>query len=255
MSALYQLRGVGMRYEGREVLRNISLEFGASQLVGIVGPNGAGKSTLLGIMANLRRRYLGECRLQGVELRSWQRKGFARMVSFVPQSLRVDFPFTVEEVVLMGRTPYGNGMFESAEDWKAVERAMELTGVTAFRHRDVRTLSGGERQSVVLASALAQTPHVLLLDEPATFLDLNHQVSLYRLLRKLCDEGLLVITVSHDMNLTAAFCHRVIMLRAGEMVADAPPAEALCAERIAAVFGVPAEVHRTRAGRHWIVYG
>ena len=123
----------------------------------------------------------------------------------MPQSLKLDFPFTAEQVVLMGRTPYAGGMFESPEDWAAVERAMDVTDTLEFRARDFRALSGGERQRVVLASALAQEPKALLLDEPTTFLDLQHQLTIYELLRKLSLEGMLVIAVTHDLNLAASF--------------------------------------------------
>jgi iron complex transport system ATP-binding protein len=192
VSALYSLRDVGMSYDGNPVLRGATLTFGAGEMVAVVGPNGAGKSTLLGIMAGLRASYDGVCDYRGVEIRSWVRRRLAHEVSFVPQSLSLQFPFTAEQVVLMGRTPYCDGLFESPEDHEAVDDAMRTTDTIGFRARDFRSLSGGERQRVVLASALAQRPRALLLDEPTTFLDLRHQLSIYSLLRDLCRGGLLV---------------------------------------------------------------
>lgn len=255
MSELYSLRGAGMRYNGAEVLHPATLDFFEAQMVAVVGPNGAGKSTLLGIMAGLRAGYLGRCAYGGKEVRRWPRRAFAREVSFVPQSVRVEFPFTAEQVVMMGRTPYCDGLFESPEDRAAVEKAMALTDTLEFRDRDFRSLSGGEKQRTILASVLAQSPRVLLLDEPTTFLDLQHQVSIYRLLRDQARQGLLVVAVTHDLNLAAAYSDRVLVLRAGEVVRDAAPLEVLNPETIRAVFGVEAEVRHTQAGKPWILYG
>lgn len=255
MSELYALHDVGMQYNSAEVLRHATLDFAGSQMATIVGPNGAGKSTLLGIMAGLRPRYKGRCSYAGTEVSRWPRRAFARQVSFVPQTVRLEFPFTAEQVVMMGRTPHCDGLFESPEDREAVERAMAITDTLAFRRRDFRSLSGGEKQRVILASVLAQSPRVLLLDEPTTFLDLQHQVSIYRLLRDLARQGLLVVAVTHDLNLAAAYSDRVVMLRAGEVVADAPPGEVLTAGMVREVFAVEAEIRQSREGRPWILYG
>ena len=254
MNGLFSLRDAGMRYDGVQVLRHATVELSGAQLVAVAGPNGAGKSTLLGIMAGLRPRYEGRCLYEGREVRRWPRRTFAREVSFVPQSVRIEFPFTAEQVVMMGRTPYCDGLFESPEDREAVERAMAITDVLGFRHRDFRSLSGGEKQRTVLASALAQSPRVMLLDEPTTFLDLQHQVSIYRLLRDLSRKGLLVVAVTHDLNLAAAYSDRLLLMRAGEVVADAAPDEVLNRATVQAVFGVDSEIRRTAGGRPWIAY-
>ncbi len=255
MNVLFSLSGVGMRYDGAEILSGASVDLGDSQMVALVGPNGAGKSTLLSIMAGLRPHYSGRCLFDGREVRRWPRRAFARAVSFVPQMLRIEFPFTAGQVVMMGRTPYCDGLFESPEDHDAVERAMQITDTLPFRRRDFRSLSGGEKQRTVLASVLAQSPKVLLLDEPTTFLDLQHQVSIYGLLRDMAARGLLVVAVTHDLNLAAAYSDRVLVLRGGELVRDAAPAEALNPETIREVFGVTAEVQRTATGKPWIAYG
>ena len=255
MSALYRLVEAGMKYNGDRVLDRATLSFDAAQLAAIIGPNGAGKSTLLGIMAGLRPGHTGRCEYRGVEPARWQRRAFARKVAFIPQSLRVEFPFTAEQVVLMGRTPHCDGLFESPADPEAVERALAITDTLAFRHRDFRSLSGGERQRVILASAVAQEPETLLLDEPTTFLDLKHQVALYRLLRELSRQGMLVIAVTHDLNLAAAFADRIVVLDAGRVVADAAPADVLAPEMIGRVFGVESQLFSGPQGRPWITYG
>ena len=253
--SLYSLHGVGMRYNGTEVLRDITIGFDAPGLVAVVGPNGAGKSTLLGIMAGLRSHYTGRCEYAGTEVGRWARRAFARKVAFMPQTLRVEFPFTAEQVVLMGRTPHCNGLFESPADGEAVERAMAITDTLAFRGRDFRSLSGGERQRVILASAVAQEPETLLLDEPTTFLDLQHQVEIYRLLRDLARRGMLAVAVTHDLNLAAAFADRIVVLNSGRVAADAAPDQVLAPDLIRGVFGIESQLFRTAEGRPWIVYG
>ena len=255
MVNLFSLREVGMRYDGVEVLHAASLEFAGPEFVAVVGPNGAGKSTLLGIMAGLRPNYSGHCEYAGTEVSRWRRRAFAREVCFLPQSLKMEFPFTAEQVVLMGRTPHCDGLFESPEDWSVVERAMEATGTREFRGRDFRTLSGGERQRVILASAVAQQPRTLLLDEPTTFLDLKHQVAIYKLLRELSRQGLLVVAVTHDLNLAASYAGRIVVLDGGRVAADATPEEVLEPETIRRVFGVAAWIERGPGGKPWMVYG
>lgn len=252
---MFSLRGVGMRYGDAEVLRDVSIEIGGSQFVALVGPNGAGKSTLLGILAGLREGHAGDCEYRGASVHRWNRRLFAREVSFVPQTVKIDFPFTAEQVVLMGRTPHCAGLFEAPGDWEAVERAMETTGTLAFRSRDFRSLSGGERQLVVLASAIAQEPRTLLLDEPATFLDVRHQLAIYGLLRELTRLGTLVIAVTHDLNLAATFADRVIALHAGRIAADGSAQEVLAPERIREVFSINSEMHLRPGGTPWITYG
>jgi iron complex transport system ATP-binding protein len=255
MSQLFALEGVGMRYGGAQVLRGVTVQFPKPEMVAIVGPNGAGKSTLLGIMAGLRPKYGGGCLYAGGEVRTWPRRAFAREVSFVPQSVRVEFPFTAQQVVMMGRTPYCDGLFESPVDREAVQRAMTITDTVRFGGRDFRSLSGGEKQRTILASVLAQSPKVLLLDEPTTFLDIQHQVSIYSLLRDLAAGGLLVLAVTHDLNLAAAYSDRVMVLRGGELVQDATPPEVFNPATLRDVFGVTAEVQHTSSGKPWISYG
>ena len=221
-------------------LRDATFELSGTGVVAIAGPNGAGKSTLLGIMAGLRQPYSGSCTFDGTEVRRWRRRDFARRVAFLPQMLRLEFPFTAEQVVLMGRTPYGGGWFESPEDERAAERAMEITDTLTFRNRDFRTLSGGERQRVILASALAQQPDTLLLDEPTTFLDLKHQLAMYRLLVEL-GRSLLVVAVTHDLNLALQFADRVLVLAGGCVAGDGAPQEVLNSALIDQVFGVKRE--------------
>jgi ABC-type cobalamin/Fe3+-siderophores transport system ATPase subunit len=254
LSGLYEVRRAGMRYGVATVLRDVSFDLAAGEFVAVAGPNGAGKSTLLGIMAGLRSGYAGTCKLLEREVKSWPRPEFARQVSVVLQSVRFDFGFTAEQVVMMGRAPFAGTLFESEHDDIEVSRALELTATTEFRHRDIRTLSGGERQRVIIAAALAQSPKILLLDEPTTFLDIEHQISTYRLLRALSESGVLVVAVTHDLNLAAQYSDRVLLLRSGGLAADGPPREVLSPGTIRAVFRVDARVLR-EGERNWIHYG
>jgi iron complex transport system ATP-binding protein len=252
--SLFQLHDLGFTYARAPVLSQVRLSLRSGEMTAVAGPNGAGKSTLIGIMAGLRRGYSGQCVFRGTEVRQWPRRAFARQISFVPQSLQLEFPFTAEQVVLMGRTPYCRGLFESPDDWQAVERSMAMTDTLAFRARDFRSLSGGERQRVVLASALAQDPKVLLLDEPTTFLDLQHQISIYRLLREFCRQGLLVVAVTHDLNLAATYADRVVLLASGRVFADAAPAGVFTRASMRDVFGLDMDVRQGPGGRPWITY-
>lgn len=248
----FSLSRLAVGYGARDVLHGITLDFPAGELVCIAGPNGAGKSTLLGAMAGLRGGYTGSCRYRDREVREWRRRDFARAVSFVPQALLLEFPFTAEQIVLMGRAPHADRLFEGPGDHAAVEDAMRLTDTWEFRARDFRSLSGGERQRVVLASALAQSPEFLLLDEPATFLDLRHQLGIYRLMRELCGRGAGVIAVTHDLNIALSYADRVVLLEAGSVAADGPPGEALQPQIVNRIFGVQTTVHA--GDRAWIVY-
>jgi iron complex transport system ATP-binding protein len=227
-------------------LHEASFELAGPGLVSIAGPNGAGKSTLVGIMAGLRHPYSGSCMYRDREVHRWPRRDFARRVAFLPQMLRFEFPFTAEQVVLMGRTPYGGGWFESPADFELVEQAMTITDTLAFRARDFRSLSGGERQRVVLASALAQKPETLLLDEPTTFLDLKHQISMYRILTDLARQGMLVIAVTHDLNLALQFADRALVLDHGRLTAEGAPADVFTPRLIREVFEVDATLHSGR---------
>jgi ABC-type cobalamin/Fe3+-siderophores transport system ATPase subunit len=255
MTPLFSLVKVGMRYSGVDVLRSVDLSLSTGEFVAIVGPNGAGKSTLLSIMAGLAAPSSGTCRFLGCEAHRWKRRDFARRVAVVLQTERPSFPLTAADVVYMGRMPHRSGPNESAADHAAVEQAFEGTGIGRFRNRDFRTLSGGEQQRVLLACALAQSSEVLLLDEPATHLDLHHEVDLYEFLRNLSRQGRLVVAVTHDLNLAAAFADRLVIMDDGRIRANGPPAEVIFPELIGEVFKVRIELYHSASGRPWLVYG
>jgi iron complex transport system ATP-binding protein len=252
---LFRLQEAGVSHAGKFVLSGVSLTLHAGEFLAIAGPNGAGKSTLLSLIAGLTAPAHGTCRLDGQDAHRWPRRDFAKRVAVVLQADASNFPFTAEEVISMGRSPHISGMYETAEDHAAVARAIAATETGQFRNREFRTLSGGEKQRVLLACALAQSSEILLLDEPATHLDLQHQVALHRMLRELSRQGLLVVAVTHDLNLAAAYADRLVLLHQGRVRADGAPGEVLRADLIEDVFSVPIQLLHTDSGKPWLTYG
>lgn len=219
-------------------VRGIGFQLPESGFVAIAGPNGAGKSTLVSILAGVNRNYAGSCTFAGREVKDWPRKEFARRVAFLPQLVATAHPFLVAEVVAMGRAPHASGWRTSPDDSSAALRAMQQTDVTNLAKRDFRSLSGGERQRVLVAAALAQDAGVLVLDEPATFLDLGHELAVYGLLQEIA-ESRLVVAVMHDLNYVLRFATEVLLLREGQLKAQGLPRDVLNGNRIQSVFSVP----------------
>jgi iron complex transport system ATP-binding protein len=234
-------------YGARVILHACTLPIARGEVVAIVGPNGAGKSTLLRTLAGLLRPSSGSVRLDGVDIATLARREIARRIAVVPQIFDTLFPFTVREVVALGRTAR-LGMFGAASpvDAAAVERAMADLDLAELGSRRIDRLSGGERQRAVLAMALAQETDVLLLDEPTVHLDPAHQVAMLRLIRELARaRGLAVAAVLHDLNLAASMGTRLVMLADGRVVCDAEPETVISADLVRDVFG-----HGLAVGRY-----
>jgi iron complex transport system ATP-binding protein len=217
---------------------------GSGEIVAVVGPNGAGKSTLLRVLAGLLRPTAGAVALDGQDVATLSRSAVARRIAVVPQIFDTLFPFTVREVVALGRTarlgPFGRA---SAEDVAAVDRAIVELELEPLASRRIDRLSGGERQRAVLAMALAQETAVLLLDEPTVHLDPGHQLATLELLRELATRrDLAVCAVLHDLNLASAFASRIVVLADGRIVREGPPPQVLEANLITKVFGEGLEV-------------
>ncbi|MFE0952559.1 ABC transporter ATP-binding protein [Streptomyces mutabilis] len=225
---------------GSTLVRALSLEVADGQVVGLVGPNGSGKSTALRCVYRALRPTSGTVWLGEQDLTRLPLRHSARTVAAMTQDGGVDFDFTVEEVVALGRAPHLRGnQALSGRERELCERAMEQLDIGHLAQRGVLTLSGGERQRVLLARALVQEPKVLVLDEPTNHLDVRHQVDLLSLLR---GSGLTVLVVLHDLNLAAAACDRLGVLSQGRLVASGAPAEVLTTELVGDVFGVRASV-------------
>jgi iron complex transport system ATP-binding protein len=238
---------VTFAYNHRDVISNINLTVGGGEFVGLLGPNGSGKSTLLKLLHGYLHPKSGEARLQGVDLRGLTPRQVAQTVGVVSQETPETFGFTVAEQVLMGRHPFlGPFEFETADDWAVAQEAMRLTDTTPFARRSLHEISGGERQRVLIASALAQTPQILLLDEPTAMLDIKYQAQIIRLLRRLNRErGTTIVIALHDVNLAAMSCRRLVILKSGRVVHDGPPQTVLNGENLARVYDVP--LHRVDA--------
>jgi iron complex transport system ATP-binding protein len=237
---------VAAGYGARPVLHGCTLPIARGEVVAIVGPNGAGKSTLLRVLAGLLRPTSGSVRIDGVDIATLGRRELARRVAVVPQIFDTLFPFSVREVVGLGRTAR-LGMFGGASpaDAAAVERAIADLDLAELASRRIDRLSGGERQRAVLAMALAQEADVLLLDEPTVHLDPAHQVAMLRLIRELaCARGLAVAAVLHDLNLAASMATRLVVVADGRVVCDGAPETVLNAEMIRRVFGLGLAVVR-----------
>jgi len=233
-----EVSDVWFRYGKTWVLKGISLPIERGDLFGIIGPNGCGKSTFLRVLGGSLRPERGRVRLFGREASRIKRRELARRLAVVPQDSHVAFPFSVLELVLMGRAPHlGSLGFERERDLEIARKAMAFMDVLSFAARRIDELSGGEKQRVVLARALAQEPEVLLLDEPTAFLDIRHQVDIHRLLGRLREErGLTVILVSHDLNLAARYCSKLALFHEGALFAFGSADQVITQKNIEATY-------------------
>ncbi len=225
------------------VLEDVSFTVNPGEFVGLVGPNGAGKTTLLRSISGALDPSAGTVTVDGVGIDDCSSKASSRLVAVVPQETTLSFSFDVRTVVEMGRHPH-RGRFSppTATDRRAVDRALDRTRTAQFEDRAINEVSGGERQRVVLARAIAQETPILVLDEPTASLDVNHQIETLELVRNLVREGRAVIAAIHDLNLAARYCDRLVMLASGTVQRAGPPADVLSAAALRTAFDVNAAV-------------
>ncbi|MBW1997369.1 MAG: ABC transporter ATP-binding protein [Deltaproteobacteria bacterium] len=249
MEPVMILDSVAFRYGDFWALRAISLEIGRGEILGVLGPNGSGKSTLLKIMDGMLRPQEGRVLLRGRNLLSFGRTAIAGEIAMVAQENHFRFSFSALEVVLMGRFPHLKRLqFEGDRDVEVALDSMGATNTRELAHRSIHELSGGEKQRVLIARALAQEPRVILLDEPTSFLDLKHKRDIFHLISRLClSRGLSVVVVSHDIDLAAQYCHRLLLLKEGRIHDVGEPEKVITAETIGNVYDCPVLVDRNPA--------
>lgn len=239
-----EVRDLKFQYKDHLVLDGIDLPIIEGEVIGILGPNGCGKTTLL---KNLNKNLspCGGCvLLNGEDMANLTKKEIAREIAVVPQTNEVHFAFTVRDMVAMGRMPF-QGMMSgaSSEDERIVDEAIERTGLSKYVDRHINTMSGGERQRVIIARAIAQTPKILLMDEPTLHLDISMQFDALNLVHKLSKEtGLTVVIVSHDLAMVARYCDRIVMIHDHKIHAIGRPEQVLTEENMRTVFNVDAEL-------------
>ncbi|HJZ73596.1 MAG TPA: ABC transporter ATP-binding protein [Vicinamibacterales bacterium] len=255
--ALLEGIDVAFAYDARGpmVVDGVSVAVARGTIVGLLGPNGSGKTTLLRLLSGTLAPARGTVRLAGASMGSLSRRELARRIAVVPQETHSAFDFSALEIVMMGRYPHlGAFELEGADDLAIARDALAVTGTRALESRQFATLSGGEKQRVVIASALAQAAEILLLDEPTASLDLGFQLDITALLGQLNrDRGVTMVVSTHDLNLAAALCTTLVLVKAGRLVAAGPPRDVLTREHVRALYGVDADVEMHARTGHLMV--
>jgi iron complex transport system ATP-binding protein len=236
-------------------VQNVTLAIDRGSVVGILGPNGSGKTTLLRLLAGMLRPSSGTVSIGGAPMAAMSRGALARRLAVVPQETHLAFDYTVLEIALMGRYPHlGTFELEGPADVRVAREALLATGTAALEHRLFATLSGGEKQRVVIASALAQQADILLLDEPTASLDVGYQFEIAHLLARLNRErGLTIVVATHDLNFAAGLCHSLVLISGGRVVKAGPTADTLTSLNIQTLYGVVADVYPHHAAGHLMV--
>ncbi len=246
MQTIIECRNVSFSYGAGEILSDINLSLGKGRMLGILGANGAGKSTLLKILMGILKAQKGSVLFGGKPLQGYDRREIAKRIAYIPQDPVFAFPFTVSEVILMGRAPYiGRFEFEREIDLEAARRAMDTVGISHLRDRLITETSSGERQLASIARALVQEPEVMILDEPATFLDIKHRNEIMHLLRKLKEEhGILIIAATHDVFTALFYFDEIIMIKNGGVFANGSSETVINRENLSALYGIDVTVRR-----------
>lgn len=251
MSVAIDIKNLSYSYGNDPVLKDISFSIQKGDFFIIIGPNGSGKTTLMKIISGIIKPQRGQLKILGCSIRSYNRKILAKNIAFVPQMVQEDFPFTVSELVLMGRSPYlGLLGLEGEKDIKIAKRAMAFTEIEHLSHRRLDQLSGGEKQRVFIARAICQDSRIILLDEPTASLDLAHQIRVMDLMERLKEEkGITVIMVSHDINLAAMYSDHLLLINNGKIVSLGRPDEVLTFQALEEAYGCTLLVDESPIGK------
>jgi iron complex transport system ATP-binding protein len=239
MKASINVKNLSHSFGEALVLKNISFQVPQGDFFIIIGPNGSGKTTLMKVISGILKPQNGELKILNRPIDQYHRKALAKTIAFVPQMTFADFPFTVTEIVLMGRSPYlGILGLEQENDLEVANQAIAFTGLENLAHRKLDQLSGGEQQRVFIARAICQEPDIILLDEPTASLDLAYQVRIMDLMEKLkTEKGITVVMVSHDVNLAAMYADHLMLLHKGQVVCQGLPDEVLTYKTLEETYG------------------
>jgi iron complex transport system ATP-binding protein len=239
VAVILKIDDIECSYGAVKVLNGLTFSVTGGSFTGIIGPNGSGKSTLLKSLSRVLKPVKGSVLLDDDDLYRLDTREVAKKMAVVPQETAVNFSFMVKDIVLMGRSPHlSRFQSEGEKDFEAARQAMELTDTLHLADRLITAVSGGERQRVIIAKALAQDPKIILLDEPTSHLDINHQIEILSLLKRLnMENNLTIIAVFHDLNLAAQYCDSIILMKSGSIFTVGEPAEVLTADNIKEVYG------------------
>jgi iron complex transport system ATP-binding protein len=239
MSTAIEVQNLSHNYKNLSVLIDISFSVEKGEFFIIIGPNGSGKTTLMKILSGILKLQNGRLNIQNRRIQDYARKALARTIAYVPQTMPIDFPFSVTEVVLMGRSPHLDMLgLVHEKDLHIAEQAINFTGLQHLAHRKLDRLSVGEQQRVFIARAICQQPQIILLDEPTASLDLAHQVRLMDLMEKLkIETGITIVMVSHDVNLAAMYGDRLLLLKKGKIIRLGNPDQVLTFQTLEEAYG------------------
>jgi iron complex transport system ATP-binding protein len=245
-SAMIATKGLTFAYAEEPVISDISLNFQAGEFTGVIGPNGSGKSTLLKLIGGILPSPPETVFFKNHELSHYKKKDLAASIAWIPQEKQMAFSFKVIDIVLMGRHPYLSPLsFEGENDYQIAEDAMRRTQVLEFAQRSFNEISGGEKQRVMIASAISQKPEMMLLDEPTSALDIKYQIEILSILEQLNkEENKTLVLAMHDLHLASKFCKRLILLKEGHVFYEGPPAEVLQKEILEEVYEVKVKIFR-----------
>ena len=239
-TSILKTQEISFSYDQETVLRSISINIQSEEFIGIIGPNGSGKSTLLKLLGSVLKPDSGQIYFKGKNYIDYQRKQLAQSITWVPQEHPMVFPFKVSEIVLMGRHPYLSAFtFEGEDDIEIARSAMKQTQTLQFAERGFNEISGGEKQRVVIAGAIAQEPELMILDEPTSALDIKYQIQILNILKTLNEnKKTTVVLAMHDLHLASKYCTRLILLEEGKIFKDGKTEEVLQKEHIEKVYGL-----------------
>ncbi len=257
MIPILEIKDLNLGYGNRSVVSQMELLLRKGDFLAIVGPNGSGKTTLLRAISKVLKPKTGVICVDGSEIAMLSHKSLARKVAVVPQESSMAFSFTALQVVLMGRTPHlSRWQMENALDYGVAKSAMQMANCWHLKDRPINELSGGEKQRVIIAQALAQEPKLILLDEPTLHLDIGQQLEIMELLKKLsADTGMSVLAVLHDLNIAAYYADRLMLIKNGRIEVMGPPQGVVTEENIRRVFGVSADVKKHElTGKPYVIF-